>query len=107
MRVQREVAFRVGSAYCIVFEPECLMIAGVIPHHLLAREWQAIHRIKLEVDKRIDIAGEEGNYSFGDWQVGWDAEQRGRWTAEVNPYVRPWSVRKHGIWDTQLMSGHG
>lgn len=107
--VQRAGALRVASAYRTVSEPAIMVIAGVVPVHLLARERQAIYRRMSEVG-RDTAAAEERERTFRDWQNSWDAETRGRWTARLIPQVRLWTERKHGevgYYVTQFLSGHG
>ena len=44
------------------------------------------------------------------WQIAWDDETRGRWTAILIKNVRPWIERKHGevrVNLIQLLSGNG
>jgi len=109
LRVQRRGALRVASAYRTVSEPAVLVIAGVIPIHLLARERQAIYRRRAEAN-RATVATEEREHTLVEWQTSWEADPRGRWTARLIPDVRRWTERKHGevgYYVTQFLSGHG
>lgn len=109
LRVQRRGALRVASAYRTVSEPAVLVIAGVIPIHLLARERRAIFLRKVEQNREA-IAKEERTRTLQVWQQSWEEETRGRWTATLIPEIEPWLGRQHGeieYYVTQLLSGHG
>lgn len=108
-RVQRLAALRVASAYRTVSEPAVLVIAGVIPIALLARERQAIYRRKAEGNPDT-VQAEERTRTLRCWQEDWELEQRGMWTRQLIGEVTPWVERRHGEVDyyfTQLLSGHG
>lgn len=108
-RVQRVCALRVASAYRTVSEPAVLVIAGVIPVALLAKERKAVYHRKAEVGKAMASRDERAR-TLEIWQAAWERESRGRWTASLITHVKPWFERKHGEIDfylTQLLSGHG
>lgn len=108
-QVQRRAALRVASAYRTVSEPAALVIAGVIPIDLLARERRAIYLRKAETDKTA-VRREERLCTLGRWRQRWIEESRGRWTARLVNDLGPWMDREHGevgYYLTQLLSGHG
>lgn len=108
-QVQRQGALRVASAYRTVSEPAILVIAGVIPIDLLAKERKTVFLRKSEVGRKI-ASQEERSRTMECWQASWDQDSRGRWTAKLIRLVRPWYERKHGevgYYLTQLLSGHG
>lgn len=65
MRAKRAGALWVASAYCSVSKPAILVLAGVVPLHLLARERKAIYCRRLKVDRTVIVA-EERSLSFAD-----------------------------------------
>ena len=108
-QVQRRGALRVASAYRTVSEPAVMVIAGVIPVALLAKERKAIYRRKGENLREV-VAREERQRTLNEWQLSWQNEPRGKWTARLIDKLDPWLNRKHGEIDyflTQLLSGHG
>lgn len=108
-QVQRRAALRVASAYRTVSEPAVLVIAGVIPIALLARERQAVFNRKDEGERR-SVRVEERARTLALWQEEWIGEARGLWTRTLIKEVDPWLNRAHGEVDyflTQFLSGHG
>lgn len=108
-QVQRRGALRVASAYRTVSEPAVLVIAGVIPIDLLAKERRAIYLKKPEIGKKA-ASREERLRTLECWQRSWEVETRGRWTARLIRNIRPWIERDHGeigYYMTQFLSGHG
>ena len=108
-QVQRRGALRVASAYRTVSEPAVMVIAGVIPVALLARERQAIYKRKGDEPREV-VAREERQHTLDEWQLSWQNETRGRWTARLIGNLGAWLNRKHGETDyflTQFLSGHG
>lgn len=109
VQVQRTAALRVASAYRTVSEPAVMVIAGVIPVTLLARERRAIYLRKAEV-AGVNVAKEERTRTIDEWQISWERDQRGRWTRRLIPRIQPWIERLHGevgYYLTQFLSGHG
>lgn len=109
-RVQRRGALRVASAYRTVSEPAVLLIAGVIPIDLLAKERRALFLKRLEESEEENGRENARIRTMEEWQRRWQGEQRGRWTARLIPDVVKWTARPHGEVDyylTQLLSGHG
>jgi len=108
-QVQRRAALRVASAYRTVSEPAVLVIAGVIPISLLARERKAVYLRKSEGDKEA-IKVEERARTMQEWQSQWDQEPRGRWSYRLIRCLKSWIERPFGEIDyylTQFLSGHG
>lgn len=108
-QVQRRAAIRVASAYRTVSEPAVLIIAGVAPIELLARERKAVYERKAEVGKELATIEAKAR-TLERWQTLWNDDTRGRWTAGLIREIKPWCERPHGEVDyylTQFLSGHG
>lgn len=108
-QVQRQAALRVASSYRTVSEPAVLVIAGIAPIALLARERYAIYQRKTELNQK-EVKKEEINRTYEAWQRLWEQESRGRWTARLIKSVKTWTQREHGeinYYLTQFLSGHG
>lgn len=108
-RVQRLGALRIASAYRTVSEPAVMVLAGVVPVHLLARERQVIYRRRDEGD-RAAVAAEERENTLTAWQASWEVETRSAWCRRLLVEIRPWINRKHGevgYYLTQFFTGHG
>ena len=107
--VQRRGALRVASAYRTVSEPAVLVIAGVMPIDLMARERKQAYQRKPELGN-IAAASEAREHAPHTWKERWEHESRGRWTARLVGNLRGWLDRKHGevnYYLTQLLTGHG
>ena len=110
--IQRRCALRVVCAYRTVSEAAALVVAGVIPIDLLAKERKAIYEKKLnEPQERWNIMKlEERRRTLLAWQVRWCNEETGRWTARLIGEVQSWLGRKHGevnFYLTQFLTAHG
>lgn len=98
-------ALRVASAFRTVSDAAILVIAGMPPIDLIARELQRIHTLGAEASKE-----EERRRTVQEWQRRWQADENGRWTFTLIPEIESWISRKHGEVDfylTQILSGHG
>ena len=107
--VQRRAALRIACSYRTVSEPAVLVVAGVIPIDLLARERLFI-RQNTPVVGRKEAHGSARAKSLEMWQDQWRLEPRGRWTARLIREVAPWFKRQHGevnFYVTQFLTGHG
>lgn len=105
--VQKKGALRIASSYRTVSEAATLVIAGVVPIDLRAKERKNIWKWK-QMGKRADR--EERARTLRVWQERWETERRGRWTARLIGDVSNWINREHGetgYYLTQLLSGHG
>lgn len=105
--VQRRVALRICRAYRTVSAEASLVIASLIPIHLLVRE-----RLRTwECDEDRGAASRvERDRTLNSWQEEWRNSTKGAWTRSLIPDVRRWVVRKHGetgYYLTQALSGHG
>lgn len=120
-RVQRLTAIRVSRAYRTVSTPAALVLAGLIPWHLLVEERAEGHAIRKqrirEAADRSQCAGRHSTFkerraeTMAKWQEEWGQEQEvGRWTRKLIPDLRVWQTRKAGQLTyhlTQALSGHG
>lgn len=107
-QVQRRAALRVTSAYRTVSEPAVLVVAGIVPIALLAQERKRAYIRKRQTGE--DGPSDERDTTLNVWQRLWEDDGRGRWTARLIPYLRPWVTRRHGEVDfylTQFLTGHG
>lgn len=101
-RVQRGAALRVCSAYRTVSYEAVLVVAGVPPLKLLAKERREVYEGvgKQEAKDRL----------FRRWQTRWNDSTKGRWTRRLIPNIRAWVERAHGEVSfhlTQALTGHG
>ena len=79
--VQRMVALCIASAYRTGSAAAIIAISDTIPGDLLAAELMM---------RFIRRSGRTK------WQRRWNDEDRGRWTAQLIPDIRPWIGRKFG-----------
>lgn len=108
-QIQKRSALRVASAYRTVSEPAVLVVAGVMPIDLLAKERKIAYQRKMEIGGET-ARREARNQMMESWQRAWEQEERGRWTRRLIKQVQPWMERKHGEIDyylTQFLTGHG
>lgn len=108
-RPQRTIAVRIARAYRTISTAAVMVIAGLIPAHLLAWERMEKYKRKHEPDQTrvtMETKGEVMNR----WQREWDNEENGEWTRRMIKDINTWTNRKHGSVDfhlTQLLSDHG
>lgn len=108
-RVQQAGALRIACSYRTVSGPAVLVVAGVIPIDLLAKERQIIYKEK-EVIGKIEAREQARRNSIEVWQNTWNEELRGRWTARLIDRLEPWLIRKDGevnYYLTQLLTARG
>lgn len=101
-RIQRCAAIRVCSAYRTISYEAALVVAGIPPLDLMAKE-------RLEVYEGVAKA-EARDRLFERWQRRWEVADKGRWTRRLITNVRTWTERRHGevgYYLTQALSGHG
>lgn len=96
---------RVASAYKPLFKSAILVMASVIPVHLLTVD--LLHETG---GRRKVNTTDERKRPFLDMQVSWEMEPRVQWTSRLIPNVRPWFESNHrevGYYTAQPLSGHG
>ena len=93
--VQRSEAMRVACSYRTVSGPVVLVVAGMIPIDLLAKERKTIFKRKSEMGKE-SARVEARASSMQCWQERWENEERGRWTARLIGRLVNWLDRQHG-----------
>lgn len=107
MRVQRQAALRICSAYCTVSNEALAVVSGTIPIHLMAKERSSAFEMgNINNEQRKQLR--EG--TLDKWQSEWRASEKGEWTRKLIPDLRPWLKRKWGVVDyhiTQCLTGHG
>lgn len=107
--VQRQGALRVACAYRTVSAEAVLVVAGVIPIDLLAKERKRVYDRDIDVG-RDAAAVEERGRTLTEWADRWTRDVTARWTRRLIGDLRPWTVRTFGEVDfylTQLLTGHG
>lgn len=108
LRPQRTMALRVAKAYRTVSTQAALVVAGLIPVHLLVRERAERHR---SGHARNTLKEEEiRQETFRCWQAEWQAAETGSWTRRLIKEVEPWVKRRKEKVDfhlTQALTGHG
>lgn len=105
---QRKIALRTAMAYRTVSTQAILVVAGMLPAHLLANERQRNYKRMRKGEPGDDVA--ERERSFDIWQEEWGITTKGRWTWRLVKDVRQWTKRKHGECNfhlTQMLTGHG
>lgn len=104
MRVQRAMAIRTSRAYRTISGSAALVISGITPIDLLARERARIY------EGDIGCKKEEREKTLRAWDKEWRAQGHGMWTRRMIPDIGSWIARKHGevgYHTTQVLSGHG
>lgn len=106
-RPQRTIALRVAMGYRTVSTQAVLVVAGLIPAHLMAMERTNTYNGRKAGS--LDTA-EARNRTLLKWQEEWDSSETGRWTHRLIRDVKKWVSRKFGDVDfhiTQMLTGHG
>lgn len=107
--VQRRSALRTASAYRTVSEAAVLVVAGVIPIDLLAKERKRVY-VRKQGEETSSIREEERQRTLREWEQRLQQAAAGRWTAQLIGGLIPWTSREHGevnFYLTQLLTGHG
>ena len=107
--VQRRCALRIACSYRTVSEEAVLLIAGVLPIRLMAKQRKLVYDNKDRIGK-VNAAKEARDIVLDPWQHEWDCAEKGRWTRRLIGQIRPWTERKHGevnYYITQFLTGHG
>jgi len=105
---QRQMTLRVAMAYRTVSTQAIMVVAGMIPVHLLAKERQRMY-IHTKEGKEVNKQDHRAN-TYKEWQKEWDQAKKGRWTHRLIQDVEKWSTRGFGNIDyhlTQMIIGHG
>ncbi|KAK7862431.1 hypothetical protein R5R35_001341 [Gryllus longicercus] len=106
VRTQRKMALRIVCAYRTVSAEAALVLAGLMPIHILAQERMVLHKA------RGDDTTKETNreQSFKKWQSEWDNTPNASWTRRLIKDIKPWVTRRHGHLNyhtTQFLTEHG
>lgn len=104
--VYRLSALRVICGLRTVSTDATLVIAGMIPIELLAKERKKWYPNREQPGSRAL----ERASTMIEWQRRWDSSEKGRWTYRLIPSIEKWINRQHGevnYYLTQLLSGHG
>lgn len=106
---QRTMALRVASAYRTVSTAAFMVVAGVVPVHLMARSRTQLRRLqKNHPENARQIVD---NLVWRWWQQEWEElTDTGQWTKRLIPDVCFWITRTHGTTNyhmTQFLTGHG
>lgn len=109
IKAQRVMALRICSAYRTVSGQGAMVVAGLMPLHILADERTRLFQRNRPIDN--DAKKAERQESMGRWQREWDLNnESGQTTKALIPQIRPWIERKHGevgYHVTQFLTGHG
>lgn len=106
LKEQRKLAIRIVSAYRTTSTEAVLVLAGIIPIHIMAME-------RRECYKGNNTAQEKRTHreeAERKWQGEWEQAVKGEWTRKLIRNVSSWKNRKHGdltYWTTQVFTGHG
>ncbi|KAL7724809.1 hypothetical protein ACLKA6_003658 [Drosophila palustris] len=109
----RLIAIRAISGFRTELEDAALVLAGMIPIDLLAREMAELYRWSQEKGRTPPedaIRRSERAATMATWQARWDASEKGRWTHRLVPKVHDWMERERGEVNfhlTEFISGHG
>lgn len=93
-------------AYRTVSTEAILVVASIIPAHLMAREWALRYK---ERDRGTELNARRKE-TYARWQGEWESATNGSWTRRLIKNVEPWAKRKWGNLDfhlTQALTGHG
>lgn len=111
LRPQRVIAIQTIRAYRTISTAPAMVIAGLVPAHLLVLERSERHRRKNQSEKNQKCVKKEiRDEVTHKCQFAWDCEPNGRWTRRLIKDLTLWMSRKHGTVDfhtTQMLSGHG
>lgn len=103
LSVERRMALRVAACYRTTSGAAAMVVASMIPWHLLVRE-----RVMMEDP---EVSQEEARReTFERWQQEWAAEETAGWTRRLIPSIGRWLRRQHGQvthWVSQVLTGHG
>lgn len=110
-KIQRLSAIRVIRAYRTTSEAAALVIAGMLPFDLVAKEAKLYFEAKtrgteITAESRANIREQ----SMQCWQTRWSVAEWGRWTYRLIPNIKRWLNRLHGELNfdlTQFLTGHG
>lgn len=106
---QRTVALRVASAYQTMSTRSILVVAEIVPVHLMARGRCELRR--LQNNDTVNTRQLVDNNVWGWWQQEWEEKaSTGAWTKRLIPDVKSWTSRTHrasGFYMTQFLTGHG
>ena len=111
--VQRRIALRVVSGYRTISLGATMLLAGVTPIWLLAKERANVWKRQQREDETatpLDIKREAQAALLQEWQGEWSAYPKGRWTHTLIRNLKEWTTRDHGRLDyrvTQALSEHG
>ena len=110
--VQRRIALRVISGYRTISLGATLLLAGMAPIWLLAKEEPTCGRGSNGRMRQtpLDIKREAQAALLQEWQGELSAYPKGRWTDTLIRNVKEWTTRDHGridYWITQALGGHG
>jgi len=84
---QRKMALRVASAYCTVSYAAIMVVAGIIPIHLLAAERSEIEQARRDGRDLAEAKREARDRAMNNWQAEWDRNGTGSWTRRPIPRI--------------------
>jgi len=102
------IAIKTACAYRTVSTAAVMVIAGLIPAHILA--WERAERYKKRHEpERVRVSAEIRRNVMHKLQTEWENGRNGGWTRRLIKDVNAWMSRKHGVVDfhlPQFLSNH-
>ncbi|GBP54613.1 Retrovirus-related Pol polyprotein from type-1 retrotransposable element R1 [Eumeta japonica] len=94
--VYRRSALRVASTFRTISEEAMCVISGTLLLRVLAEERRTLYqRRKSTTLSAEEPRTEEWQHSILQWQLQWDAAEKGRWTHRLIPRIDVWLNRSY------------
>lgn len=111
-QVQRLAAIRVARCYRSVSDMAALVLARMIPAHLLASERCRITEQSRTTNlSRAAVKTQERRLTMREWQELWSSSTKGQWTRKMIPSVVRWTntsaLTVISYHMAQVLTGHG
>ena len=101
---------RITNSYRTVCETAVLVITGVVPIDLLAKERKRVYECSRYGNEHMQLKNEGRTRTLMMWQRRWESETKGRYTARLIRVITTWSCRPFGeinFYLAQFFTGHG
>ncbi|XP_070067155.1 uncharacterized protein [Drosophila virilis] len=105
-------ALRNISGFRTVSDEAAIVLAGMLPVDILAKEMEKISMARIATGDAVsmDVIRSEKVTSMATWQERWNTANMGRWTHKLIPNLEQWIRRRNGEMNfhlTQFFTGHG